>query len=231
MRILKPPIITLNFKCFLEATGDGAVRLSKIAEKVSNETGVSIVVCPQHTDLYRVTSSVDIPVFSQHIDPITPGSWTGHILPEAVKVAGASGTLLNHSEFRLKLSDIEFALSRVNEVGLIALVCANNVRVASSLAHLKPWGIAVEPPELIGTGMAVSKVKPEVVSNAVSEVKGVSRDVLVFCGAGISTAEDAYIAFKLGVEGILLASAYVKAKDPESFLRSLCEASLKGLQR
>ncbi|MEM0084487.1 MAG: triose-phosphate isomerase [Candidatus Methanomethylicia archaeon] len=226
MSSLKPPIIVLNFKCFLEATGDGALRLSKIAEKVSEKTGVSIIVCPQHVDLYRVASSVNIPVFSQHIDPILPGSWTGHILPEAVKATGASGTLLNHSEYRLKLSDIEFILSRAEALGLKTLVCANNVRVASAISQFNPWGIAVEPPELIGTGIAVSKVKPEVVSNAVSEVKRVSKDVLVFCGAGISTAEDVSIAFKLGVDGVLLASAYVKAKDPESFLTSLCEASL-----
>lgn len=226
MSSLKPPIIVLNFKCFLEATGDGALKLSKIAEKVSEKTGVSVIVCPQHVDLYRVANSVNIPVFSQHVDPILPGSWTGHIPPEAVKAAGASGTLLNHSEHKLRISDIEFILSRAEALGLKTLVCANNVRVASAISQFNPWGIAVEPPELIGTGIAVSKVKPEVVLNTVLEVKKFSKDVLVFCGAGISTAEDVSIAFKLGVDGVLLASAYVKAKDPELFLTSLCEASL-----
>jgi len=226
MSSLKPPIIVLNFKCFLEATGEGALKLSKIAERVSDKTGVNIIVCPQHVDLYRVASSVSIPVFSQHIDPITPGSWTGHILPEAVKAAGASGTLLNHSEYRLKLCDIEFALSRAEILNLKTIVCASNVRIASAISQFNPWGIAIEPPELIGTGVAVSKVKPEVVSDAVSRIKNISKDILVFCGAGISTAEDVSTAFKLGVDGVLLASAYVKAKDPELFLTSLCEASI-----
>lgn len=223
---IKPPIIVLNFKCFLEATGSKALQLSKIAEKVSKKTGVSMIICPQYTDLCRIASSIEIPVFSQHVDPILPGSWTGHILPEAIKEAGASGTLLNHSEYRLKLSDIEFILDRIGSLGLLALVCANNVRVASAIANLNPWGIAIEPPELIGTGIAVSKVKPEVISDSVLRIKSISKDILVFCGAGISIAEDVSIAFKLGVDGVLVASAYVKAKNPEVFLTSLCEASM-----
>ncbi|MEM3615051.1 MAG: triose-phosphate isomerase [Candidatus Methanomethylicia archaeon] len=225
MSLPKPPIIVLNFKCFLEATGDGALEYAKIAEKVSHKTGVGIIVCPQYTDIHMIAKSINIPVFSQHVDPISPGSWTGHILPESVKFAGALGTLLNHSEYRLKISDIEYTLDRISSIGLAALVCANNVRVASALAHLKPWGIAVEPPELIGTGKAVSKVKPEIVSNAVLEIRRVSKEVLIFCGAGISSAEDVSKALELGVDGVLLASAYIKAKDPESFLHSLCEAS------
>ena len=97
------PIIIINFKTYSEATGKKAVDLSKIAEKVSTETGVNIGLAPQFVDISSIAKTVSNPVFAQHIDPITPGSSTGHILLEAVKEAGAVGSLINHSERRLKL--------------------------------------------------------------------------------------------------------------------------------
>lgn len=221
------PAIVLNFKTYIEATGSRALRLAEIAENVFLETGVTIIVCPQFTDIPLITESLDVPVFAQHVDPIKPGSHTGHILPEAVKAVGVRGTLLNHSERRILLSDIDCAIQRAKEVGLLTLVCANNIAVASAIALLNPWAIAIEPPELIGTGRAVSKVKPEVVSGAVETVKKVNNNIHVFCGAGITSADDVEAALKLGAEGVLLASAYVKSKDPENALRSMAEVIVK----
>src|SRR5207302_11406164 len=101
------PHIIVNFKTYIEATGKRAVQLAKIANQVSKDSGVTIAVAPQFTDLKSVTEAVEIPVFSQHVDSIKPGAYTGHILAEAVKAAGASGTILNHSERRIKISEIE----------------------------------------------------------------------------------------------------------------------------
>ncbi|TRO54823.1 triose-phosphate isomerase, partial [Candidatus Bathyarchaeota archaeon] len=74
---LQTPIIIVNFKTYLEATGKRAVDLAKQAEKVSKETGAYIVVAPQCADICRVSEAVEIPIFAQHIDPIAPGSHTG----------------------------------------------------------------------------------------------------------------------------------------------------------
>ncbi len=69
MSKLKEPIIAINFKTYAQATGDGALRIAKAAEKVWKETGgITIVVAPQLADLYRVAQEVEIPVFAQHID-------------------------------------------------------------------------------------------------------------------------------------------------------------------
>ncbi len=99
---LRTPIIIVNFKTYLEATGQRAVELAKSAEKASKETGAFIVVAPQLVDIARVAEAVEIPVFAQHIDPIKPGNNTGHVLVESVKEAGAVGTLINHSERQLR---------------------------------------------------------------------------------------------------------------------------------
>ncbi|MCD6189643.1 MAG: triose-phosphate isomerase [Thermococcus sp.] len=218
---LEEPVVAVNFKTYVQATGEGALRIAKAAEKVYKETGVTIVVAPQLADLYRIAQEVEIPVFAQHIDPIKPGSHTGHVLPEAVKEAGAVGTLLNHSENRMILADLEAAIRRAEEVGLMTMVCSNNPAVSAAVAALDPDYVAVEPPELIGTGIPVSKAKPEVITNTVELVRKVNPKVKVLTGAGISTGEDVKKALELGTVGVLLASGVTKAKDPEKAIRDL----------
>ena len=219
------PIIIVNFKGYKEAIGEKAVYLARIAEEVSLETGVTVAVAPQYVDIFRITSEVSSPVFAQHIDPVTPGSCTGHVVAEAVKEAGAVGTLINHSEKRLILADIDAIIRRAKEVGLVTVVCSNNPEVSAAVAALNPDMVAVEPPELIGTGIPVSKAKPEVVSSTVNVVKRVNSDVVVLCGAGISSGEDVEAALKLGTKGVLLASGVVKSKDPKKVLLGMAEAA------
>jgi len=224
---IKTPIVIVNFKTYAEGTGRKALELAKAAEEVSRETGICFSVAPQFVDIPIIVREVDIPVFAQHIDPIKPGSHTGHILPEAVKEAGADGTLINHSERRLRLADIDAAVTMARELDLITVVCTNNTSVSAAAAALKPDMIAVEPPELIGTGIPVSKAKPEVVTSTVEAVKKINPDVTVLCGAGITNGDDVAAALKLGTEGVLVASGIVKAKDPRKVMEEFAEAAKK----
>jgi triosephosphate isomerase len=224
---VRTPIIIVNFKTYSEATGRRALKLAKDAEKASLESGVCISVAPQFVDIPSIVEAVEIPVFAQHIDPVKPGSHTGHILPEAVKEAGAVGTLINHSERRLRLADIDAAIKRAREVDLTSLVCTNNADVSASAAALRPDMIAVEPPELIGTGIPVSKAKPEVVTGTVELVKRINPDVVILCGAGITNRDDVSAAITLGTEGVLVASGIVKAKDPYKVMLEFAEAITK----
>ncbi len=225
------PLIILNFKVYKESIGKNAVRLAKYAEEVSRELGISIAVAPAFTDLKMVVDSVSIPVLSQHVDPYPPGSWTGSIVVEMLREVGVVGSIVNHSEKRLILADIPVVLSRLREHGLISVLCTDTVETTKAGATLSPDIIAIEPPELIGTGISVSKAKPEVVTKAVEIVKEVNPHVHVLCGAGISLGEDVRRAIELGAEGVLLASAYVKAKDPKELLKSMAEDALKAWER
>jgi triosephosphate isomerase len=222
---LKTPIIIVNFKTYLEATGQKALELAKTAEKVAKETGASIVVAPQFADIVRIAEAVEIPVFAQHIDPIKPGNSTGHVLAESVKEAGAVGTLINHSERQLKLSDIDAIITLTREKNLISCACANNPDVSVAIAAMKPDIVSFEPPELIGTGIAVSKAQPEVITKTVDLVCQINPNITILCGAGISQREDVSTALKLRTNGVLVASGIVKAKDPYSILRAFAEAT------
>jgi triosephosphate isomerase len=224
---VRTPLILVNFKTYSEATGEKAVKLAKTAEKISLETEVCIGIAPQFVEIASIASTVSVPVFAQHIDPIAPGSFTGHVLPESIREAGAIGTLINHSERRLKLADIDATIARARESDLLSVVCTNNAAVSAAAAALKPSMIAVEPPELIGTGIPVSKAKPEVVSGTVELVKRVNPEVVILCGAGITTGEDVAAALRLGTEGVLVASGIVKAKDPYKALLEFAESITK----
>ncbi len=225
------PVIVLNFKTYREATGEGALSLARIAERVRQDQGVNIMVSVQHTDIYRVASSVNIPVLAQHIDARDPGSWTGHVTAEAVKSSGAVGSLVNHSERRLTLADIGACIAKLKSLGLLSILCTDTPETSAAGAALTPDMLAVEPPELIGTGIPVSKAKPEVVTETVKLVRRINSDLILLCGAGISTADDVARAIELGTEGVLLASAYVKAKDPYALLTSMAKAANDALRR
>ncbi|MEM2466135.1 MAG: triose-phosphate isomerase [Candidatus Bathyarchaeia archaeon] len=220
---LKTPLILINFKTYLEATGKKAVELAKKAERASRETGIQIGVAPQFTDIAAVAEATEIPVFAQHIDPAEPGSYTGHVSAEAIKEAGAVGTILNHSERQLRLSEIDTAIKIARNVGLVSVVCANNQSISAAVAALNPDVVAVEPPELIGTGIPVSKAEPKIVKATVELVRKVNLGVVILCGAGISHGEDVAAALRLGTQGVLVASAVAKAKDPYKVLREFAE--------
>lgn len=214
--MLKTPIVIVNFKTYPQSVGERAVELAKTIAEVAKEKGISVAVAPQNLDLYRVASQVDIPVLAQHVDSITSGAHTGWLLAETVKATGAVGSLINHSEHQIQSEEIEQVVRRLRELELTSVVCAKDPEVCKKVAAFKPDMVAVEPPELIGTGRAVSKLKPEVVSDAVKMVREINPEVRVLCGAGITNGEDTRIALELGAEGVLLASSVVKATDPRA---------------
>lgn len=219
--ITRTPMVILNFKTYLESTGKNALKLAKISDEVAQETGVNIAVAPQHADLLRISSEVDIPVLAQHVDAVDAGGHTGSVLINSVVEAGAVGTLLNHSEIRMKLADIQNVVARTIEHKLISVVCTNNIETSAAAATLKPTFVAIEPPELIGSGIPVSQAEPEIVEGTVEVIHQIDPDVKVLCGAGISTADDMQAALKLGSEGVLLASGIILADDPKAALSNL----------
>lgn len=222
MRVNKGnPIVILNYKTYLESTGANALKLAKSCQNVADETGVNMMVAPQHGDIYRISQEVDIPILAQHIDPIDAGGHTGSILPECVKDAGAVGTLINHSEQRMQLFDIDAVVKKSSSLEMTSVVCTNNIETSTAAATLNPDFVAIEPPELIGSGIPVSQAEPEIVERTVEMIHNINSQVRVLCGAGISTGDDLKAAIELGSEGVLLASGIILADDPQKALLDL----------
>jgi len=214
-------VVIVNFKAYKEGFGKRALELAKIAENVASRCDDYIGIAVSFLDLPVIAKEVSVDVYAQHVDAVGFGSHTGRINAEMIAEYGAKGSLINHSERRLKLADIEYNVSKLKEVGLTSVVCTNNVPTTAAAAALSPDFVAVEPPELIGSGIPVSKAEPEIVENSVKAAKSVNPEVRVLCGAGITTHEDYVKALELGAEGVLLASGIVKAKDQKSALEEL----------
>ncbi len=212
------PVIIVNFKTYANATGEAAVALAKICERVAAKRDADIRVAVQAADIYRVAKAVNIPVYAEHVDAIDPGRHTGYILPEDVKDAGAVGTILNHSEHPLDMETLARTIKDCNEAGLKFIICAPTAERGSIVAQFLPEFVAVEPPELIGGEVSVCEAEPELIKDAVEKIPA---PLLV--GAGIRDGDDVQAAMDLGAKGVLLASGVATADDPEDVLDDLLD--------
>ena len=219
--------VEIGTKTYYQGTAENALKLAKICSKASKQYNISIVITVQVADIYRISKEVHIPILAQHVDPITYGRYTGWILPEAVKAAGAIGSLLNHSERRLKFNVIERTIRRLKELDMFSLVCVSSLKMAKKIAMLNPDGIMIEPPKLIGTGVAISKVMPQLITKTVQEIKKINPDIQVICGAGISSREDVKNALRLGADGVGVSSFVVCAENPEIALNEILQGIIQ----
>jgi len=206
----------------LKAYDCDPVAVAAAAADVAEETGARIAVAPQAARISAVAAT-GVETWAQHVSPVEHGSHTGSTHADAVATTGAVGTLLNHSEKRLKLADIDAGLAAADAAGLDTVVCANNPDQIGAAAALGPDAVAVEPPELIGGDESVATADPDIVTDAVEAAGEIDEGVDVFCGAGIATGEDVAAAEELGADGVLLASGVTLADDPESVLRDLVD--------
>jgi triosephosphate isomerase len=218
---MSSPLILVNLKTFKEGMGNRGHMIANAAQLVARESGVTIGIAPSYVDLHPISHHFAIPVYAQHVDGFEPGAHTGHITAEALRTAGAAGSLVNHSERRLTLAEIEASVRALQAQKLISVVCSNNESTSAGAAALSPTYVAIEPPELIGSGVSVSKANPDIIRRSVAAVHAINPQVRVLTGAGIQSGECVKIAVDLGTDGVLLASSVVKAKDPGAVLRDL----------
>jgi triosephosphate isomerase len=205
-------LFIINFKNYEEVSGAKATKLAKIAEKISKKYKIKIAVAPPQHMLSEIAKSSSL-VLAQHLDISSVGSTTGFLIPEIVKKSKIRGSLINHSEHRISEKEITELVARLKKLDMISVVCVKNENEAKKYAKLNPDYIAIEPPELIGTGKAVSKEKPEAITKSVIAVKGARNSTKLLCGAGIVSGNDVTKAIQLGAKGILVASGIVKAKN------------------
>ncbi len=223
---MSAPTLIINFKNYGEVLGEKSLELAKYAEKVARSTGVEVIVSPPHPMLHSVAKAVRIGVFSQKLDEGEEGKSTGSLIPESVSRAGCTGSILNHSESRIGLATIGRLLPRMRSLSLVSCVCAETLDEVSRIAELSPDFLAIEPPELIGTGISVSKARPEIITESVRRARKKDYAGRMLCGAGIVTADDAIAARKLGVQGLLVASSIVKSPSWEEKIGELSKALL-----
>jgi len=214
-------MFVINCKNYEEISGDKIIKFIKIAEKVSKKYKVKIAISPpQH--LIGLVANSSIQILAQHIDDSKVGSTTGFVIPELLKKSKVRGSLINHSEHRISSKEIQKLVLKLKELKMTSIVCVKDVAEVKKYVELNPDYIAIEPPELIGSGKAVSKEKPELIAKAAKAVKNTNTKLL--CGAGIVSGEDVTKAVELGSKGILVASGIIKAKNWNKIISEFAEA-------
>ena len=216
-------MFVINCKNYEEISGNKITKFVKTAEKISKELKVKIAIAPpQH--LIGAVANSSIPILAQHIDDSKVGSTTGFVIPELLKRSKVKGSLINHSEHRISSKEVEKLVLKLKELKMISIVCVKDVAESKKYAKLNPDYIAIEPPELIGSGKAVSKEKPELITKAAKAIKSTENNTKLLCGAGIVSGEDVAKAIELGSKGILVASGIIKAKDWKSIMSEFAKS-------
>lgn len=209
-------MIILSLKTYKEATGDNAIKLLSSVKKVSEETGIKIIPAIQPTDIYRIKKELGIEVWAQHMDPIEPGKNMGWLSPYALKEAGATGVVINHSEHKTTDENVKKILDKAKEYGLKNVVIAFDVDTVIKYDSWNPDYISYEREDAIGTGVSMVTQEKDNIIKLVSVLK---RPLII--GAGIATGNDVRDAVKVGAVGVIMASRFVLAKDPEAKLKEL----------
>lgn len=211
-------MILVNFKLNKNTFGDGAIKLAKICKEVMEETGIKIIPVVSALDAYRIQKEVNIKVYLQSIDEFDEGSHSGYISPLAAEELGIKGSLINHSEHRLKPGTILGILKRL-PTDFETVLCLQSLGQTEKWArNIKSKYIAYEPSQFIGNReKSVASEKPEVIKKMVQKYPKIP----ILVGAGIHSKEDVSISIELGAKGILVATDVVKAENPKKELIKL----------
>lgn len=213
----------INCKNYDEVAGEKIIKLAKLSERISKKYKIPIAIAPPH-HLIPLITKFRIAILTQHLDDKKVGSTTGFMVPEIVKKSKIDGSIINHSEHRITEKEIKNLVKRLKKLKLKTVLCVKNVSEAKRYAKLNPTYIAIEPPELIGTGRAISTERPQLITNAVDAVRSAKNSTKLLCGAGIVSGHDVTRAKELGSKGILVASGIVKAKNWEKIIGEFSRA-------
>jgi triosephosphate isomerase len=209
-------MIFLSLKTYKESTGNAVINLLSSVKNISHESGVPVIAVAQPTDIYRIKKELGIEVWAQHMDPIDPGKNMGWLSPYALKDAGATGVVINHSEHKLDKETARKTLTKAKEYGFKTLLIGHNIEDVVEFDAWEPDYISYERPDMIGGGVSMLTVEENNVRKLISELK---HPLII--GAGVSTGEDVKQAVSLGAKGAILASAFVLSENPEAKLREL----------
>ena len=213
----------INCKNYDEIAGDKIIKITRVSERISKKYKIPIAIAPPH-HLIPLITKFKVTILAQHLDDKKVGSTTGFMVPEIAKKSKIDGAIINHSEHRITEKEIKNLVKRLNKLKLKTILCVKNVNEAKKFAKLNPTYIAIEPPELIGTGRAISTERPQLITNAVDAVRSAKNSTKLLCGAGIVSGDDVARAKELGSKGILVASGIIKAKNWEKIISEFSRA-------
>jgi triosephosphate isomerase len=217
-------LLFVNFKNYQQSF-DGFPSLYQELEGIAKKyPRVKVIFTPPPLLATKLSSLLDISVWSQHLDPLPLKRATGFSPIEGAKFVGIEGTFLNHSEKPLGEKKLQEALVIAKKAAIATMVFVSSPSKISVVKRLEPDFIAYEPPELIGAGVSrgvsVASAKKEIIPKAVKE----AGSIPLIVGAGIHEGNDIRVAIESGSAGGAVSSAIVTAPNPPDVLGDLLAA-------
>lgn len=213
-------MILVNFKIYKQAFGRLGLNLAAVCQKVQKESGVKIVPVVSALTWGVIGKNYEGEVFLQHVDWQAEGAFSGAVSMIEAKEAGVAGSLVNHSEKKIKLGTIKKTIAAKPEGFKILTICQTPSQILKWGSKVKTDYLAWEPKELVGNPEISVMDKYE---DTVKRLAGAVKVPLII-GAGIHRGQDVRRALAAGAKGILVASDVVKAQDPEKELMELALA-------
>lgn len=227
---MKPKIRTPYFEIGVKnyVYGDDVLRMAVHADNCSRKYDVDVVMIVPYTEIRRVCEHTqNLHVFAPYMDTLRPGRGMADVLPEAIKVAGAVGVVINHCERPMTLPQMKATIDRARELDLLVFGCADSLAETRALAQLHPDIINPEPNELIGGGGGVSSA--EYVQANIRAVKDIYEDIIVEQAAGVSSPDEVYNFIYAGCEATGAASGIFNAKDPLQMAEDMIAAVRRAI--
>jgi len=206
-------MIIINFKNY--KAGKDVLALAKRIEKFSPKAICSVPTI----NIAEISKNTKLKLIAEHADSYWGERGTGYIVIESLKKEGVIGSLINHSEHKIKIEEIKNLIQRLKINKMKSIVCAGDIDSAWIIKSLNPDHIAFEDPDLIASGKSITSYNPQGVRDFVEMMKG-SKSIPI-CGAGISTIDDVKEAIKLGCKGVLISSAIANSKNPDKILKEI----------
>ncbi|WP_393971037.1 triose-phosphate isomerase [Oxyplasma meridianum] len=216
-----PHTVIVNLKNYKESTGQNLIGFLGSLKGIENEKNVRIIMAVSPLDLVNAKKYSSYEIFSQTVDPVPKGAFTGKIPIEGLLEIDVKGSLVNHSENRIGSEKIESIMGISKKLNFETVICVESLEEARRYAPMKPEFIAYEPPELIGGEVSVTTAAPSIIRDVVDACSG--SDVKVLVGAGVKNADDANKSIELGAHGVLIASGIVKSHDPLKSLKGIIQ--------
>lgn len=213
-------MIFVNFKIYRDSWGEGGVKLAQICERVAAETGVKIIPVVAAVEYGSIRAKFAEEMYLGHVDWELEGAKTGAISMDQALGAGVAGSLINHSEKKLKLGTIKKTIAAKPSGFKLLTICQTQHQILKWGHRLRTDYLAWEPTELIGNKEISAMDKYE---NNIRKLVETLKVPLII-GAGIHQAKDVTRAQKAGAGGVLVASDVVTAADPEKELLELAGA-------
>ncbi|WP_295163630.1 triose-phosphate isomerase [Selenomonas sp. F0473] len=218
------PFLVVNPKSYLY--GAEALALAQAADAAAKKTGLKIYfTCPFSDIRYIRAHTESIIVTAQAMESLKPGRGMGHLLPEAIRDAGARATFLNHAENPMTVAELSKTILRARGLGIETIACADSLAEGTAIAAFRPDILLCEPTDLIGTGKTADD---NYTVSIVAKIRSVDPAIGIMIASGITTADDVYRVVRLGADGSGATSGILNAPDPGKRIEEMAEAIVRA---